>query len=100
VAVLVAAAGLRGKGAAGPPTSASTDRSAVLQGRAGAQRRWALRLETAIAQDSAASGAAAPAPPRTISVSGEWVATVSGENAAGYDVAYELQGVHAAGSRV
>jgi len=60
---------------------------------AGRQRRWSVLLETRISQPGAADDRAT-----TITLRGDWVSTVSGESASGYDVAYELEGAHAEGT--
>jgi HEAT repeat protein len=61
---------------------------------AGGQRRWALTLETRIGQADAGGGGLAAAP---MTLTGDWVVTVSGASATGYDVACELEHPHIAG---
>ncbi len=60
---------------------------------AGRQRRWTVTLETHIKQPGASSDR-----DNAVGLTGDWVSTLSGESAAGYDIAYELQNAHATGS--
>ncbi len=71
-----------------------SDRGAAgTDSNAGRQRRWAVTLETRIKQPGAATDR-----DNTIVLTGDLVSTLSGESAAGSDVAYELQNAHASGT--
>jgi HEAT repeat protein len=73
--------------------SAAPGGAASAGANSGRQRRWSVALETHIRQ-------AGPGHDKdtVITLTGDWVATVSAESPAGTDVAYELHDAHAAGS--
>jgi HEAT repeat protein len=73
-------------------TAGSGSGAASSGARAGEQRRWAATLSVRMKEGGQGGRET------SMVLAGEWVTTISGESAAGTDVACELQGAHAEGT--